>query len=189
MEQPKDGSGSEIARYDAVTGTRTVLLESSRLLPPGRKTPLSIDDYAWAADGKRLLIFTNTEKVWRDNTRGDYWVLDVASGALRQLWVNQQGSTERGTNGAAPSGLMFAKFSPDATRVAYVQANNIYVERLDTGKVTALTTDGSATTLNGTSDWVYEESLLLRDCFRWSPDGRRIGRTGSSTRLASGSSR
>ena len=97
----------------------------------------------------------------------------MSAGALRQLWVKQQGSTKRGTNGAASS-LMFAKFSPDATRVAYVRANNIYVERLDTGKVTALTTDGSETTINGTSDWVYEEELGLRDCFRWSPDGRRI---------------
>ena len=174
VEQPKGGSGSEIARYDAATGARTVLLDSSRLVPPGRKTPLSIEDYAWSADGKRLLIFTNTQKVWRDNTRGDYWVLDVGSGELRQLWVNRQGSTQPGTNGAAPSGLMFAKFSPDATRAAYVQANNIYVESLDTGRVTALTTDGSETTINGTSDWVYEEELFLRDCFRWSPDGRRI---------------
>ena len=174
VEQPKGGSGSEIARYDAVTGARTVLLDSSRLVPAGRKTPLSIEDYAWSPDGKRLLVFTNTQKVWRNNTRGDYWVLDIGSGALRQLWVNQHGSTQRGANRAAPPGLMFAKFSPDATRVAYVQANNIYVERLDTGKVTALTTDGSETTINGTSDWVYEEELFLRDCFRWSPDGRRI---------------
>ncbi len=50
---------------------------ASRLVPPGAKTPLDIDDYAWSADGRRLLIFTNTKKVWRQNTRGDYWVLDV----------------------------------------------------------------------------------------------------------------
>ena len=174
VEQPKGGSGSEIARYDAATGARTVLVDSSRLIPTGGKEPLDIDDYAWSADGKRLLIFTNTQKVWRDNTRGDYWVLDVETGALRQLWVRHQGATQGGTNGAPSSGLMFAKFSPDATRVGYVRGNNLYVERLDTGKVTALTTDGSETTINGTSDWVYEEELFLRDCFRWSPDGRRI---------------
>ena len=174
VEKPKGGTGSEIARYDAANGTRTVLVDSTRLVPPGGKTALAINDYAWSPDGKRLLIFTNTQKVWRDNTRGDYWVLDVGSGALRQLSLSQQGSSKRATDGAAPSGLMFAKFSPDATRVAYVRANNIYVERLDTGKVTALTTDGSETTINGTSDWVYEEELFLRDCFRWSPDGRRI---------------
>jgi len=36
------------------------------------------------------------------------------------------------------------------------------------------TTDGSNTLINGTSDWVNEEELDLRDCFRWSPDGQSI---------------
>jgi dipeptidyl-peptidase-4 len=76
--------------------------------------------------------------------------------------------------GAPESTLMFAKFSPDATRVAYVRANNVYVERLSDGRVTPLTTDGSETTINGTADWVYEEELGVRDGFRWSPDGRSI---------------
>ena len=106
-------------RYDAATGARSVLVAGSRLVPPGEKTGLAIDDYTWSADGRRLLIFTNTKKVWRDNTRGDYWVLGVEDGTLTKL------------GGSAPaSSLMFAKFSPDATRVAYVRANNIYVERL-----------------------------------------------------------
>jgi dipeptidyl-peptidase-4 len=55
-----------------------------------------------------------------------------------------------------------------------VRGNNLYVERLDDGQVTTLTSDGSETTINGTSDWVYEEELDLRDGFRWSPDGLSI---------------
>jgi dipeptidyl-peptidase-4 len=174
VERPAGATGSEIARYDAVTGARTVLVDASRLVPEGRKTPLDIEDYAWSPDGRRLLIFTNTEKVWRDNTRGDYWVLDVASGSLRQLGGNRQQPKAGSTNGAPSSGLMFAKFSPDSTRVGYVRSNDIYVEDIDTGKVARLTIDGSGTIINGTSDWVYEEELFLRDCFRWSPDSRRI---------------
>jgi dipeptidyl-peptidase-4 len=69
---------------------------------------------------------------------------------------------------------MFAKFSPDGSRVAYVRANNLYVEDVATGSVRALTTDGSETLINGTGDWVYEEELSLQDAFRWSPDGRQI---------------
>jgi dipeptidyl-peptidase-4 len=157
------GEGPEIARYDAVTGARTVLVARARLVPPGASTSLDIEDYAWSGDGRRLLIFTNTRKVWRDNTRGDYWVLDVGSGSLRRVGVK-----------LPEASLMFAKFSPDGTRVAYVSANNIFVERLTDGKVTQITRDGSATTINGTSDWVYEEELGVRDGFRWSPDGRRI---------------
>ena len=163
VEPSPAGGASDIVRYDAATGTRTVLVPGARLLPPGRTTALAINDYAWSADGARLLVFTNTTKVWRQNTRGDYWVLDLQSGRLRQLGA------------AAPaSSLMFAKFSPDGTRVAYVRAVNLYVEGSDDGLVTQLTTSGSDTIINGTSDWVYEEELDVRDGFRWSPDGARI---------------
>ncbi len=161
--------GWDIVRYDAATGARGVLIAGSRLVPEvssagaSKGGALQIDDYAWSADGTRLLVFTNTQRVWRQNTRGDYWVLNLKSGSLKQL------------GGVAPaSSLMFAKFSPDGTRVGYVRANNLYVERMDEGRITQLTSDGSETTINGTSDWVYEEELGVRDGFRWSPDGRSI---------------
>jgi dipeptidyl-peptidase-4 len=153
----------DIVRYDAASGARSVLVAGSKLTPPGRSAALEIDDYQWSDDGRKLLVFTNTTRVWRLNTRGDYWVLDIGSGALRKL------------GGTAPeSSLMFAKFSPDATRVAYVRGNNLYVEQVESGAVTPLTNDGSETTINGTSDWVNEEELGIRDGFRWSPDGTRI---------------
>ena len=156
-------SGKSIVRYDAASGERRVLVPAERLVPAGEKKPLAIDDYAWSKDGKRLLVFTNTKKVWRQNTRGDYWVLDLPDGALKKL------------GGDAPSSsLMFAKFSPDGGRVAYVRANNIHVEDLGTGSITQLTADGSATIVNGTTDWVYEEEFGLRDAFRFSPDGKSI---------------
>jgi len=164
--------GSEIVKYDAASGARTVLVAASRLVPQGASTPLDIDDYAWSDDGRRLLIFTNTKKVWRQNTRGDYWVLDVGSGGLTKV-----------DKAAASSTLMFAKFSPDGSRVAYVRNNNIYVQHLDSGTIDQLTHDGSdpaaaaadaGVIINGTSDWVYEEELNVRDGFRWSPDGQRI---------------
>ena len=115
-----------------------------------RNARCPIDDYVWSDDGSKLLIFTNTQKVWRQNTRGDYWVLTACQGRRRSKQV--------GTS-HPPASLMFAKFSPDATRVGYVRGNNVYVERLDDGKVTQLTTDGSETIINGTSDWVYEEEF------------------------------
>jgi len=159
----RSAAGAEIVRYEAATGARSVLVAAARLVPAGGKTGLDIDDYAWSADEKRLLIFTNTRKVWRDNTRGDYWVLELESGRLSKL------------GGDAPeASLMFAKFSPEGTRVAYVRASNVYVERLSDGVITPITRDGSETTINGTSDWVYEEELGVRDAFLWSPDGKEI---------------
>ena len=164
-EPAADGAkaGRDIVRYDAATGERTVLVSARSLLPRGAESPLEIEDYDWSPDGSKLLVFTNSERVWRDNTRGDYWVLDIASGALRKL------------GGDAPeSTLMFAKFSPDGGRVGYVRQNDVYVEDLASGTITRLTTDGSRTTINGTFDWVYEEELGLQDGWRWSPDGERI---------------
>ncbi len=153
----------DIVRYDAATGARRVVVSAASLVPePGAKS-LVFDDYAWSGDGAKLLLFTNTKKVWRQNTRGDYWVLEIAGARLRELGAGLPEST-----------LMFAKFSPDGTRVAYVQQNDLYVEDLASGKMTRLTSDGSPTIVNGTSDWVYEEEFKVRDGFRWSPDGKDI---------------
>ena len=69
---------------------------------------------------------------------------------------------------------MFAKFSPDGTKVGYVRENDLYVEDVTSGKITRLTKDGTHTLINGTSDWVNEEEFDLRDCWRWSPDSRSI---------------
>ena len=159
--------GRDIVRYDAQTGARTILVPAARLVPSGETTPLEIEAYSWSDDGNRLLIFTNTEQVWRTNTRGDYWVLDRTTWTLKKLGGAGPGST-----------LMFAKFAPDGRRVGWVRYGeyNLYVEDLATGGggITKLTTDGSRTTINGTFDWVYEEELGLQDGWRWSPDGQFI---------------
>src|SRR5207253_9968772 len=119
-----------------------VMVAASALTPKGATAPLDVQDYSWSPDGRMLLVFTNTKPVWRLNTRGDYWVLDRKSGGTRQL----------GGREAKPSTLMFAKFSPDGGRVAYVRENNLYVYDLVSGGITALTTDGSPLLIDGTVD-------------------------------------
>ena len=155
--------GQDIVKYDAESGTRTILVAAARLVPPGFDRPLEIEDYSWSADGRQLLVFTNSQPVWRTNTRGDYWTLNLDSWTLRKLGGD-----------AKPSTLMFAKFSPDGGRVGYVNDFNVCVEDLATGAITRLTADGSRKVINGTFDWVYEEELGLRDGWRWSPDGKSI---------------
>ena len=156
--------GFDIVRYDSKTGARSILIAAAALVPAGDTTPLAIDNYTWSPDTRQLMIFTNTKQVWRQNTRGDYWVLDRASGALRQL----------GGAGAPASTMMYAKFSPQGDRVAFVRKGDIYVERLADGTITRLTTGADSLHVNGMSDWVYEEEFGIRDGFRWSPDGARI---------------
>ncbi len=156
--------GVDLVAYNAATGVRRVVVPASAFVPSGATAPLDVEGYQWSTDGLRLLIFTNSARVWRANTRGDFWVLDVAAKTLRKL----------GGTRAAPQTLQFAKFSPDGKRVAYVREHNVYVESLSDGAITALTNDGSRTVINGTFDWVHEEELYLRDGFRWSPDGTSI---------------
>ena len=178
MQWQSDGSGYlalepsptkkdflDIVRYDANTGERTVKVSAEKLIPTGATDPLAVEEFSMTADEQKLLIFTNSARVWRSNTRGDYWVLDLKANSLRKL----------GGPDAKPSSLMFAKFSPDGQRVGYVRENNIYVENLcGDSKITKLTTDGSRYIVNGTFDWVYEEELFCRDGFRWSPDSKQI---------------
>ena len=163
VERSDSGGGSDIVRYETATGARSVLVAASAMMAAGATAPLAFDDYGWSADGSKLLLFTNTERVWRNNTRGDYWVLTLATGKLMKL------------GGDAPvSSLMYAKFSPDGGRVAYVSGGDLYVQRLADGRITRLTTGADSLHVNGMSDWVYEEEFGLRDGFRWSPNGQRI---------------
>ncbi|MBN8688614.1 MAG: S9 family peptidase [Chitinophagales bacterium] len=171
VEYNAAAGGSDIIRYDVVSGARSILINASQLVPASGAKPLGIADYEWSADNNKLLLFTNTKKVWRYNTRGDYWVLDLKSGKLTQLGKSLPAST-----------LMFAKFSPDGSRVGYVSQQNIYVEEIATGMITQLTKDGGGDIINGTFDWVYEEELDDRDGFRWSPDGNSIAYWQSDTK-------
>jgi dipeptidyl-peptidase-4 len=163
LETNKELGGNEIVTYDAKTGKREILVSAARLIPSGKSSPMLISNYSWSDDNKKLLIFTNTRKVWRYHTRGDYWVLDLAGGKLTQI-----GSSMEATR------FMFAKFSPDGKKVGFVYMNNIYTQILETGEIEQLTNDGSEPIINGTFDWVYEEELDCRDGFRWSPDSKKI---------------
>ncbi|MHC1704733.1 MAG: S9 family peptidase [Tenuifilaceae bacterium] len=163
LEANETVGGRDIVMYDAITGRREILVSATRLIPTGKNSPLSISNYFWSADNTKLLIFTNTQKVWRYHTRGDYWVLDLKNGKLTQIGSLMEAAS-----------LMFAKFSPDGKKVGFVCKNNIYTQTIETGALEQLTNDGSDHIINGTFDWVYEEELNCRDGFRWSPDSKKI---------------
>ncbi|KAA3438677.1 S9 family peptidase [Rufibacter hautae] len=157
---PEEGN---ITAYTLPGKTKLVLVEKGQLVPTGKAEPLKVRSFAFSDDEQKVLLFTNTQKVWRYHTRGDYWVYDRQTKKLQQLGV-----------GRPVSSLMFAKFSPDGKQVAYVSENNIYVEDIASQQVKQLTTDGTRKRINGTFDWVYEEEFACRDGFRWSPDSRKI---------------
>ncbi len=154
---------NELVQYTLPAKEKTVVLSKQQLTPAGESSPLKVSLYAFSEDQKKVLIFTNTKKVWRINTRGDYWVLNLADNSLKKLGNNRPASS-----------LMFAKFSPDGTKVAYVSEYNVYVEDLASGNIKALTTGGTRKFINGTFDWVYEEEFACRDGIRWSNDSKSL---------------
>jgi dipeptidyl-peptidase-4 len=156
-------TGGQIITIDARdTSKKTVFITKEDLTPAG-KAPISVKRFTVSDDNKKVLINTNTKKVWRYDTRGDYWVYDSNTKKLWQLGKN-----------LPESSLMFAKFSPDGSKAAYVSGHNIYMEDLADGSVKQLTTDGTQKLINGTFDWAYEEEFGCRDGFRWSPDSKSI---------------
>lgn len=163
LERSAGDKGIDIVRYDSKTGEKTLIVSASDLIPEDRSEPLLIDDYSWSPDNTMLLVFTNSSRVWRYNTRGDYWVFNTVTRKLFQLGTEMP-----------PSSMMFAKYSPDGRKVAYVCNRNIFVEDLISGETKQITFDGGDRIINGTFDWVYEEELDCRDGFRWSPDSRHI---------------
>lgn len=153
----------EIIKYTLPSNNSAVFIDKEMLTPKGSNRPLGVRNYNFSKDLKKVLIFANTVRVWRLNSRGDYWVLDLVTKELKQVGQSLPASS-----------LMFAKLSPDASQVAYVSGYNLYVENLQSSSVTPLTTDGHRKNIYGTFDWVYEEELACRDGFQWSPDGKRI---------------
>lgn len=162
----------EIVWHDASSGNYSTLVSVDQLSIPDENGTTSktllIEDYTLSADRSKVLLFSDSKKVWRFRTRGSYWVLDLSntgSQPLRRL----------GGKNSSHSDLMFATFCPnDSSKVAYVRNHNIYLEDVNTNESIALTTDGSDNLINGTFDWVYEEEFQMRNGFRWSPDGSRI---------------
>lgn len=162
-DSPAHQDKQDIVLYHAESGAREVLAGAGQLIPPGETEPLGIEDYTVSPDHRQVLIFTRTQRVWRQNDRGEYWVLSLPGGSLKRL----------GGPGEAAL-LKFAKLAPGGTLAAYQRGNDLYAEDLESGTVTRLTGDGSATVINGSFDWAYEEEFGIRDGFQWSPDGKSI---------------
>ncbi len=162
VERDENGK-QELVRYETASSKRNIIIKNEWLIPNGPEKAIYVESFTYSPDESKLLLFTNSSRVWRANTKGDYWIYDFKNKSLKQIGTSFPAST-----------LMFAKFSNDQNKVAYVQDFNVYVEDLKSGNITALTRDGGNGLINGTFDWVYEEEFGVRDGFRWSPDGTNI---------------
>lgn len=113
----------------------------------------SFSSYTFSEDESKLILATEVEPVYRRSRLGKYYVYDIASKQLELI---------------AEDKIQEPTFSPDATKVAYVFENNIYIKDLSSGAVKQVTTDGQTNKIiNGVTDWVYEEEFAFVRAFDW----------------------
>jgi dipeptidyl-peptidase-4 len=154
---------NQLVAYTLPNHDVKTVISKEQLTPVGQSEPLEVAHFTFSLDQQKILLFTNTKKVWRLNTKGDYWVFNFATNTLSQIGKS-----------LPTSSVMFAKFSPDGKTIAYVSDNNIYSEGYASGKIKPLTTNGTVSFINGTFDWAYEEEFTCRDGFRCIPDSKSI---------------
>jgi dipeptidyl-peptidase-4 len=135
-----------------------VLFKESDLAYNGDTLEISPD---FSDDESKVLLSADEEPLYRYSVKANYYVFDIASKKITP--VSRKGKQ------------LFATFSPDGSRVAFVRENNIYLKDLKTGAETQVTSDGKNNSIiNGRLDWVYEEEFEFERAFFWSPDSKKI---------------
>lgn len=158
--QETENGTYDLVSYDFLKDSTQIVLEGAKLLASDIGMPIAIEEYSYNKNRTKILLYTESERVWRLNTKGFYYVCDIASGAVLPLSDRNLGYQ------------MFAQFSPDGNRIAFVRDRNVFTVDLTSNQEAQHTFDGSeGKIINGTYDWVYEEEFYQRDGLRWSPDG------------------
>jgi len=158
--------------YEYETGKYVkTILTSKQLKPEGDTVPLPVSSYEFSEDEKRLLFSKDDEAIFRHSSKASYYVYDLATGKTVQLYGKGK--------------QRLATFSPDASKVAFVVDNNIYIRDLTQTaaavnsnpdkSLTQVTTDGKVNEIiNGATDWVYEEEFGFSQAMFWSPNGASL---------------
>lgn len=149
--------GKQIVSFSFKTGKQvTVLFDVAAAQAPFEE----IDGYVISPDGKKMLVMTKRQAVYRRSFKAEYFVYDIAKKALKKL---SEGENQQ-----------VATWSPDSKHIAFVKDNNLYVT--DTEKEVQITKDGKFNEIiNGIPDWVYEEEFSFNRAFAWNADGTSIG--------------
>tara|TARA_B100002051_G_scaffold147138_1_gene139276 strand:- start:186 stop:2402 length:2217 start_codon:yes stop_codon:yes gene_type:complete len=172
-----DETGYYILKENNIVLVSTEGKDDKIILSPKDIKNIEVESFFFSKSKRKVLLFTNSVKVWRYRTRGDYWVYDFDKKEIKKIGEKMSNSS-----------LMFAKFSPDEKFIAYVSkeiseseirnsstSTNIYIENLENKKIKKLTSSkGTKKLINGTFDWVYEEEFSCRDGFIFNEDGTKI---------------
>jgi dipeptidyl-peptidase-4 len=151
----KADEGQTIIKYKFKSGkkVRTLFKSTDFDIP-------KINNYIFSEDEQQILLATEKEKIYRHSSKSIYYIYNVFTDKLVKL---------------SDKKVMYATFSPNGDKVAYVFENNLFYKNIKTGETIKVTSDGKKNhIINGASDWVYEEEFALVRCFEWSPDGKHI---------------
>ena len=117
----------------------------------------SFDGFSLSPDEKHLLIYADSEPIYRRSFKANYYTFEIRRNLLKPL---SEGGKQQ-----------VAVYSPNGRMVAFVRDNNIYIKKLDYGTEVAVTRDGEQNKIiNGAPDWVYEEEFAMTSTLQWSPD-------------------
>ena len=120
------------------------------------------DDYVLSPDGKRMLIQTKTERIYRRSFKADFYIYNIESRRLDRL--------SDGDKQQIPT------WSPDGQQVAFVREGNIFLVKLlyDNAEI-QVTKDGKFNeVINGLPDWVNEEEFGFNSALTFNADGTMI---------------
>lgn len=152
----------ELRKYNILNQENEIIITETQLTELNNGVAVSIEDYQFSSDEQKLLIQTEVEAIWRRSRLANHYIYDIKKNTLQRLTAND----EKQSN---------AEFSPNGDFVAFTRSNNLYVVDLNSGKETAITTDGKINSIiNGSTDWVYEEEFSFAKAWFWAPDGKSI---------------
>ena len=154
--------GRQVIQYSFKTGEPTAVLfdVSSTFNGP---TLSAIDGFIMSPDGTKMLVQTQTRKVYRRSATAVYYIYDIKNHYLDEL---------SDTGGPQQSPV----WSPDSKLVAFVRDNNIHlVKLLYDNAESQITRDGAAgTIINGIPDWVNEEEFAFTTAMTFTADSKMI---------------
>ena len=120
-----------------------------------------LQDFQMSADGKKILLQSNTQKLYRYSQEADYLVYELDRQVLTPIFTEGK--------------QRYANLSPQGDKVAFVYQNNLYYRDLSSSTIIQVTQDGRINhIINGAADWAYEEEFGLTQAYAWSPDGRYL---------------
>lgn len=145
--------GRSIESYSFKTGKKLETLFSLDAQKGDVKID-SFDGYSISDNGRKIMLWQETSKIYRHSFYAEYYVYDTFRGTMQRV---STGGPQRG-----------ATMSHDGLQVAYMRDNNLWISNLDYGTDKAITKDGQTNkVINGIPDWVYEEEFGMQTAMVW----------------------